>query len=44
MNNDITLVIFDLDGTLVDAYKAVACSVNYNLTQMNCALVDAEKI
>ena len=40
MSNDITLVIFDLDGTLVDAYKAVVCSVNYTLTQMNCALVD----
>ena len=40
MNNDIKLVIFDLDGTLVDAYKAVASSVNYTLAQMNCAPVD----
>ena len=27
----IKLIIFDLDGTLVNAYPAVACSVNYTL-------------
>jgi phosphoglycolate phosphatase len=44
MNNDIKLVIFDLDGTLIDAYKAVASSMNYTLAQMNCAPVDDETI
>jgi phosphoglycolate phosphatase len=36
MRNDgaVKLVIFDLDGTLVDAYKAVASSINYMLAQI----------
>ena len=33
-------MIFDLDGTLVDAYKAVASSLNYTLAQMGCKPVD----
>lgn len=44
MNRNIKLVIFDLDGTLVDAYKAVADSLNYTLAQVGCAPVDDEKI
>ncbi len=44
MNRNIKLVIFDLDGTLVDAYKAVADSLNYSLTQVGCTPVDDEKI
>lgn len=35
MNGHLKLVIFDLDGTLVDAYKAVANSLNYALRQVN---------
>ena len=35
MNGHLKLVIFDLDGTLVDAYKAVASSLNYALRQVN---------
>ena len=31
MDSDIQLVIFDLDGTLVDAYKAVSMSLNHAL-------------
>ncbi len=33
MKSKIRLVIFDLDGTLVDAYQAVRQSVNYALTK-----------
>ncbi len=31
---DIKLVIFDLDGTLVDAYKAISASFNYTMTEL----------
>ena len=34
MKNKIKLVAFDLDGTLVDAYKAVTNSLNFVLKQM----------
>ena len=37
MSDSLKLVIFDLDGTLVDAYKAVASSLNYALAQVNRA-------
>jgi 2-phosphoglycolate phosphatase len=40
----VRLVIFDLDGTLVDAYKAVAESINYMLQQIGCPPADEEKI
>lgn len=40
----IQLVIFDLDGTLVDAYTAVASSVNYMLEQLGRPAVDDERI
>lgn len=36
----IQLVIFDLDGTLVDAYQAVADSVNHMMTEIGRAPVD----
>ena len=42
--SNLKLVIFDLDGTLVDAYQGVASSLNYALAQMNCAPVDDESI
>ena len=32
--NKIKLIIFDLDGTLVDAYRAVADSINYSLKKL----------
>ena len=38
------LVIFDLDGTLVDAYKAVAESINYMLKQMGHPPADDETV
>ena len=44
MSTSLKLVIFDLDGTLVDAYKAVASSLNYTLGQLNRAPVDDEVI
>jgi len=44
MSNDIKLVIFDLDGTLVDAYKAVASSINHTMAQMKEDSVDDETI
>ncbi|MBP9853409.1 MAG: HAD family hydrolase, partial [Candidatus Omnitrophica bacterium] len=34
MERNVKLVIFDLDGTLVDAFKAVSQSVNHALTYM----------
>jgi phosphoglycolate phosphatase len=42
--NIIKLVIFDLDGTLVDAYKAVAWSLNHALVHMGYPPVDAYTI
>ncbi|MCK5083582.1 MAG: HAD-IIIA family hydrolase [Candidatus Omnitrophica bacterium] len=44
MGQKIQLVIFDLDGTLVDAYQAVAGSVNYTLAQTGRAPVDDKAI
>lgn len=35
MLRGIKLVIFDLDGTLVDAYDAIAASFNYTMRRMN---------
>lgn len=34
MQDKIKLVIFDLDGTLVDAYEAITKSVNFTLSKM----------
>lgn len=42
--NNLKLVIFDLDGTLVDAYQGVASSLNYALGQLHCAPIDDESI
>jgi len=36
----IKIIIFDLDGTLVDAYRAVASSVNYSLGKMGYPSID----
>ena len=44
MDHPIRLVIFDLDGTLVDAYTAVASSVNYTLARIGVAPVDDRTI
>jgi phosphoglycolate phosphatase len=38
------LVIFDLDGTLVDAYQAVSKSLNYTLTSFDLSPIDDETI
>ena len=40
----IKLIIFDLDGTLVNAYRAVARSLNYALQKVNLSSVDHETI
>lgn len=37
--NDKKLFIFDLDGTLVDAYKAIEKSINFTLNKLGCPLV-----
>jgi len=42
--NKLSLIIFDLDGTLVDAYRAVSNSINYAFEQMGVPLVSHEKI
>jgi len=44
MSPFIKLVIFDLDGTLVDAYRGVASSLNYTLSQLNGAPIDDDTI
>ena len=41
---NIKLVIFDLDGTLVDAYRAIADSVNYMLKKMGRRPVSLRKV
>ncbi len=41
---DIRLVIFDLDGTLVDAYPAIADSVNFMLRKMGKPQVSLRKV
>ena len=38
--NNIKLVIFDIDGTLVDAYSAIEKSVNYAMKRMGYPLRD----
>jgi len=42
--SDIKLVVFDLDGTLVDAFDAVTKSVNYSLEQAGFDVLDHETI
>lgn len=37
MFKGIKLIIFDLDGTLVDAYDAIVASFNYTMRRMNLA-------
>jgi len=44
MKRKILLVIFDLDGTLVNAYKAVAESLNYSMKKSGFPLIDADTI
>lgn len=44
MEKAIRLVIFDLDGTLVDAYQAVASSLNFALGQAGFDPIDDETI
>lgn len=44
MANRIKLVIFDLDGTLVDAYQAIIKSVNYTLNKMGYPQAEADRI
>lgn len=44
MASNIKCVIFDLDGTLVDAYQAVAGSLNFMLSQLRYDTVDDETI
>lgn len=39
--SDIKLVIFDLDGTLVNAYRAITRSVNYTLHKLNYPAQDS---
>lgn len=38
------LVIFDLDGTLIDAFKPVADSLNYSLEQLGYTSVSEEEV
>lgn len=40
MAKPLKLIIFDLDGTLVNAYKAVASSVNFSFKQVGMAPLD----
>lgn len=40
----IKLIIFDLDGTLVDAYKPVAASLNYALESVGLSALDSGQI
>ena len=44
MDKKIQLIIFDLDGTLVNAYRAVAASINFTLKKLNCPLQNDETI
>lgn len=44
MLTGIKLVIFDLDGTLVDAYKAIAQSLNRSLKELNYPLASEDEI
>ncbi len=40
----IKLIIFDLDGTLVDAYRAIISSFNYTMQRLNYPMQDAATI
>ncbi|MDO8580097.1 MAG: HAD family hydrolase [Candidatus Omnitrophota bacterium] len=40
MTEPLKLIIFDLDGTLVDAYRAVSKSLNYAFNTMGLPLID----
>ncbi len=44
MKRQIKLVIFDLDGTLVDAYQAVSIGLNNSLKQLNYPQADDQAI
>jgi len=44
MFKNIKLVIFDLDGTLVDAYPAIVDSFNFTMRQLKLPLQDPETI
>ncbi len=44
MRNKIKLAIFDLDGTLVDAYEAIIKSVNFTLSKMGYPEAGAQRI
>jgi len=44
LKNKIKLVIFDLDGTLVDAYRAITSSFNYVMCMLKYPLQDASVI
>lgn len=44
MSRTIKLVIFDLDGTLVDAYPAIVESFNFTMRKMKLPLVDKQTI
>ncbi len=41
---NIKLVIFDLDGTLIDAYKAINSSFNYVMSKLGLRLRSAKRI
>ncbi|MCA9408391.1 MAG: HAD-IA family hydrolase [Candidatus Omnitrophica bacterium] len=43
-NRKIKIVIFDLDGTLVDAYAAVTHSINYALKTLELPLISEAKV
>ena len=44
MKRRIKLIIFDLDGTLVNAYAAVASSINFTLKRMGFPVRDSYTI
>jgi phosphoglycolate phosphatase len=44
MLKSIKLIAFDLDGTLVNAYKAVCASINHTLNELDLPSIDDEKI
>ena len=44
MQNKVKLAIFDLDGTLINAYPAVYRSINYTMKQISLSPLDHETI
>ena len=44
MKRNYKLIIFDLDGTLVDAFDAVTASLNHAFSEMNLPLIDPQII